>query len=132
MTYTEALAALEILYAELPQLACHRECQQSCGIIVMSRVEWLRLQRYAGYRPKGKNTLVCPLLKRGVCSAYPVRPLICRLWGISELMPCPWGCLPERWVGAAEGDAWLQRAEEISVGVFPGHHPAAAYAQRRP
>lgn len=29
------------------------------------------------------------------CGVYEVRPLICRLWGIIESLPCPYGCVPE-------------------------------------
>ncbi len=128
--YTQTLEALDALYAALPTILCKKQCQASCGVIVMTRVEWLRLQRYMGYRPKDKCTLVCPLLRRGCCSVYPVRPLICRLWGVSELMPCPWGCIPERWVTDAEGTAWIRRVEELSAALFPGRAVAGAPLQQ--
>lgn len=34
----------------------------------------------------------CPALVADRCSVYEDRPLICRLWGAVESMPCPHGC----------------------------------------
>ena len=31
----------------------------------------------------------------GRCQAYELRPLICRLWGAVDWLPCPWGCKPD-------------------------------------
>lgn len=28
------------------------------------------------------------------CTVYAVRPMICRLWGVTTDMACPWGCQP--------------------------------------
>lgn len=40
----------------------------------------------------------CPLLDRisHRCNGYQVRPMICRLWGLTERMKCPHGCQPSR------------------------------------
>lgn len=40
---------------------------------------------------------VCPLLDQesGSCTVYPVRPMICALWGAVRGMECPHGCRPE-------------------------------------
>ena len=128
MTYEQSLTALDTLYAELPQLACQGLCQQSCGVILMTRIEWLRITRKLGYAPKGKPSCVCPMLKHGRCSVHPIKPLICRLWGMTESMPCPWGCQPDWWLSDTEGQAFLARAEAIAQQVFPQAQPAA-YAQ---
>lgn len=47
---------------------------------------------------------LCPNLNphNGECMAYAVRPLICRMWGLTKRMKCPYGCVPERWVDDAE------------------------------
>jgi hypothetical protein len=47
----------------------------------------------ASYLMDGDYT--CPALKDGRCSVYDVRPTLCRLWGVVEDMPCPWGCVPD-------------------------------------
>ena len=88
---------LDALYAKVPEGKCKGLCQESCGPIRMSRAEWLRIKKRAG---SGATTLrpggVCPLLTdAGNCSVYSIRPMVCRLWGVVESMPCPWGCMPE-------------------------------------
>lgn len=129
-TYHTQLAALDALYATLPALVCQRQCQESCGVIVMTRVEWVRIQRQLGYRPKGRPTLTCPMLKQGRCVVQAIKPMICRLWGLvdNSRMRCPWGCVPERWLSDEEAAAFLAAAEQISEALFPGQ-PARAQAQ---
>jgi hypothetical protein len=109
---------LDALYAELPRLDCRGLCAESCGPIVTTRVEWQRICRAAGYEPKalvGVDGLTCPLLKDNRCTVYEVRPLICRLWGLVETMPCLWGCKPERYLTHEEGLEFLTRAAEINA-----------------
>ncbi len=36
------------------------------------------------------------------CSIYPVRPLVCRLFGHTEWLPCPIDAVPHRLAGAVE------------------------------
>ena len=127
MPYADAIAALEKLYAELPSFTCQRKCQQSCGVIVMTRLEWVRITRKLGYKPKGKHSCVCPMLKQGGCSVHAIRPTVCRLYGLLDmpLMRCPWGCTPERWLTEQEGYAWLAMAETVSQQIYPHAAPAA-------
>jgi len=110
------------IYAEIPRLNCQRKCQECCGPIAMSGIEWFNLTQYLGYRPIVPRVVAdkaamgtipyrfgttvfmecvtCPLLNPhdGSCMAYEVRPLICRIWGTVPKLRCPWGCLPERWL----------------------------------
>jgi uncharacterized protein len=60
-------------------------------------------------------------LERGRCSIYPVRPLVCRLFGHVEWLPCPIGKIPAPVPGAPEvmrryGDAPLKTYESWSEG----------------
>ena len=129
MRYAEALVALDALYAALPSVACQRLCQQSCGVIVMTRLEWVRIQRKLGYRPKGKPSLVCPMLKHGACSVHAIRPTICRLFGamLDGRMICHYGCEPTHWLTSEAGHAWLRQVEALSRTVYP-HDDATAQA----
>lgn len=121
-----AMALLDALYRELPTLACQQKCQSCCGPIEMTRVEWGRIVKKLGYEPRlplprtqaelsRPGALDCPMLRSGLCSVYGMRPLICRLWGVIETMPCPWGCQPQPgYLTVAEGYDLMLRAEAIS------------------
>jgi hypothetical protein len=39
---------------------------------------------------------------------YDARPLICRLWGVSENLQCPYGCVPERMLTLEEAQDFMQ------------------------
>ncbi len=43
----------------------------------------------------GEEAPFCPYLKNGRCSIYPVRPMVCKLWGNGNEMPCMFGCAPK-------------------------------------
>jgi len=107
---------LDALYAELPTIACQGLCSSSCGPIEMTEPEWKRIQLRLGHTPRAIST-TCPMLVRERCSVYTIRPMICRLWGIVERMPCPWGCKPEPgYLTTRESFTLMARAEIIGAG----------------
>jgi hypothetical protein len=56
----------------------------------------------------------CPALTvLGRCSIYEDRPTICRLWGVVESMPCPWGCRPDRYLTDEQGHALLAQMNNL-------------------
>lgn len=91
------LQQLEELYATIPSTGCKGLCQAYCGAILMTPLEFVRLRTAVG-RPILNEELICGALDRetGRCTQYQRRPLICRLWGATPLLPCPHGCTPER------------------------------------
>lgn len=107
-------AELDALYATLPKLDCQGRCYDSCGPISTSARERVRMEALAGCK-LGVNGLTCSLLKDGRCSVYPVRPMICRLWGVVESLPCHYGCRPEGGLLPDEKGAELL-VEAIRVG----------------
>jgi hypothetical protein len=121
-------AAHAALYARLPALDCRRECAHACGPIVATEVEWARIASATGGPTWGDDT-VCPHLDRdaALCRAHALRPLICRLWGVVETMPCPHGCEPERWLSAAEADALI---DEV-IALAGGHLASGWYGWRQ-
>jgi Fe-S-cluster containining protein len=98
---------LDEIYASLPAMVCRGKCQECCGPIGMSPEEVRRIEDAVDTDgiegitdPESEVTmlmeLVCPLLDwKGACSVYEHRPFICRLWGLTEDMKCPYGCVPE-------------------------------------
>lgn len=126
---------LDRLYAELPSIKCKGLCVDCCGPISMTQLEITRIAERVPSFPSTARQMpiriasgqvviakgfvtdceTCPLLtKDGRCSVYPIRPLICRLWGLVQSMRCPHGCTPTRWVSPRESFKLLNEAERIS------------------
>lgn len=111
MSFARTLKKLDKLYASMPGIECKGFCWGSCGPIVMSKAEYERLVQI---NDTPRQDLTCPLLTADKkCSAYQARPTLCRLWGVAEEMPCPFGCKPERVVPKTEGYGYLEAAKRI-------------------
>ena len=122
---TDPLAAI---YAGLPRIDCQRKCWRSCGTIPVHRAELVQI-RAAAFRAVSTSpfldgvdqmvdtsTGMCPHLSpMRECEIHEARPLICRLFGIVDidLMRCPWGCVPERWLSDAESRALLEEVRAL-------------------
>lgn len=109
--------ALDRLYKLVPHLECQGHCQESCGPIIATRGEVHRMERAGGPFVLIAEDLRCGYLKDGRCSVYDVRPLICRLWGVDQKMPCQWGCKPKVPLPTAEGRMMLEASKRIG-GTF--------------
>ncbi|MFD8340286.1 YkgJ family cysteine cluster protein [Streptomyces solisilvae] len=109
-------SAADALYAKVPDIGCKGLCKASCGPINMSHRERTRIRQQTGIDiPPGsqmikQGQLTCPALTgEGRCGAYRYRPMICRVWGASEDLPCRWGCQP------ADGERPLTGAETYQL-----------------
>lgn len=129
MTFAEACQALEDLYKRVPRIECQGLCQDCCGPLGMSYLEWMRIKRASPLRLAEAKQVACPLLKRGKCTVYALRPLVCRLWGTAENMPCPWSCRPERYLTITEADALMHAVEALSQQVWPGQEPRTMHTR---
>jgi hypothetical protein len=114
-------AELDALYAELPNLDCKGRCWKCCGPVLMAPGERERLASEGGAEVPTIDVMhrehrtMCPALKNHRCTAYLVRPLMCRLWGIEETMRCPYGCVPEGgWMTEEEATGFWLRAYAIA------------------
>lgn len=68
-------------------------------------------------KPPDPQGEFCPYLdlQSKQCTIHPRRPLICRLYGVQESMPCPHGCKPEpRYLTNEEAQEITQ--ESIRIG----------------
>lgn len=112
----EQLAAL---WATLPDIECRGRCWDSCGPIKMTSPEHALVQRAGIAIPDAVHdgsAYLCPaltMLKR--CAVYDVRPLVCRLWGISENMPCNYGCQPIGRPRLTDRETWAVLAEGFRI-----------------
>lgn len=116
---------IKAIYAELPAIECQRECWRACGPIAMSHAEADQVSAHIAEFPlrlpmEGNDNL-CPALSLlGNCMIYEVRPLICRLYGLVQVLHCPHGCLPEQWVSNREARNLMERLESLGR---PGYVP---------
>ena len=101
-------AELTAIYAEVPDmLDCKGLCHDSCGPIPLTKREWQRLDMRGVQIPDAMKAVEeiaatggewsCPALVDNRCSAYDVRPLICRLYGTVDIpsLRCTHGCRPK-------------------------------------
>lgn len=86
---------IEDLYKRIPASECKDGCFRCCT----NMVQFSRSEEHAmgGYRYDGQ----CSHLKEGKCSVYENRPLVCRLFGTSEILQCE-KCIPERYLTEKE------------------------------
>ena len=98
---------LEEIYSGIPGIHCADDCGECCGLMSMSELEERRVKRFLKENHievqfyndpldvtyvkalRGENR--CYFLdERRRCLVYPVRPIICRLYGVAENMKCPY------------------------------------------
>lgn len=109
---------LQEIYDKVPDAGCKGLCHAACGPLTMAAVEMKRLVDAVGsdaacYDP---HDFLCGALDRKThrCTAYSVRPLICRLYGAAEGLECPHGCRPERLLTRQEALALAQEVHALS------------------
>jgi len=97
---------IEHLYELIPDFMCSEGCYECCkkfGVPSRTQVEDQRIREYLrahGLQPGEVQGTTCPylneLLPEGGCEIYPVRPLICRLYGTAPNYLCKKGVRPLR------------------------------------
>jgi len=93
-----AAEALEALYAELPAMQCQGLCSDSCYSLGQTRLEQQLVRDRTGVEldlVQAPPTACAALTMLNRCGVYDVRPMICRLWGMTAGMRCQYGCEPE-------------------------------------
>jgi len=123
MTYAKKIRKLEAIYARIPTLDCKGCCHSACTVIGCSQLEDLRIMKETG------KDIVCTiediilatqghmpcifLDKNKRCEIYPVRPAICRLFGVAEGLECPHGCKPKKMLIRREAHEILTEIERL-------------------
>ena len=117
------LRELDTAYATIPSSNCKGLCQECCGPVGMTRLEWDRIIARVGKTPsptpEQAKRLECPLLADGKCTVYDIRPLVCRLWGVEPSMPCPFGCEPDRPFTTEDGIQVMKTVSQIDQNRYP-------------
>jgi Fe-S-cluster containining protein len=89
---TEDVKKLKVI----PSMHCDAGCGECCGVVPATEKEFRDIQRFIDEHaivPAASLDGTCPFYQNGGCAIYPVRPLICSLFGHSAdpLMTCPRG-----------------------------------------
>lgn len=107
-------ARIDAIYARLPSINCKGFCHIHCTGVAMSTEEFRRLKQAAGGRLTVDRGDRCSILDdSGRCTQHPVRPLICRLYGVVEGMRCPYGCQPDYYLTDAEGHELMREMTKV-------------------
>jgi Fe-S-cluster containining protein len=80
----------------IPPMRCDTGCGECCGVVPATETEFRAVERFIaehGIHPAAHTDGTCPFYQGGGCKIYPVRPLVCRLFGhsVDPLMTCPRG-----------------------------------------
>lgn len=122
LTSDEKTAAIKKLYELLPTIDCKGLCTAACTDIDMSNHERSQIDRrhqisivsrdYNAIALRGLKP--CRALgKDGRCKVYEDRPLVCRAFGVTEAMKCPFGCEASRLLSDEEYKGLDLAVEEI-------------------
>ena len=124
---------LQAIYDQVPEIACERKCAPACSMIPIHPLERIEIAKYTGRKVKVCDTnwgmtyknflvmkaktgsVVCRYFRRNKCSIYPVRPLICRFYGVTEGLRCPFGCEQEGMLTDKEAHELIKQLNEIEV-----------------
>jgi hypothetical protein len=126
---------LRALWARIPSGYCRGLCSASCnGPVDTAPLERTILARHgidfphpgqpdAWEQAMNGDDYRCPALDpSGRCGVYDDRPTGCRVWGTSELAPCPYGCAPAGGLWpAVRGLAVLFKGRMLAGGASAEH-----------
>lgn len=111
---------LQAVYDKVPKIDCKGLCSDSCGPIATSTRERQRVEAAARKPLTCQNWRCTMLTPDNRCGVYDLRPMICRIWGVTEDMPCPFGCVPEGGYLTTEQSLRLMH-EAMVAGGHPGN-----------
>lgn len=125
-------ARLAEAYAQVPAIACKGLCHTTCTVIEMScRERQVLRERHGvdipelprGVRIGDVDPRPCPALTPlHRCGVYEDRPMLCRVWGVVQDLPCIYGCVPDGgYLSNVDGVALL--AESFDAGGSPPSRP---------
>jgi hypothetical protein len=95
--YGSMIARLNAIYAQIPSMQCNHchACSspifwfypEECNIREFMKEHNIPYVTWTEEEFK-KNGMKCPYLHSNRCQIYPVRPIVCRLQGVIEDLPC--------------------------------------------
>ena len=113
-------AELQQLYDRVPVIDCKGACRTTCTVIEMSDRERERIAERGvdipplTRAPSFTHPKPCAALGAfGQCTVHDVRPMISRIWGVTEDLPCVYGCTPAEYLSTAEAMELLGEASRV-------------------
>jgi len=142
----ELIDKLSKIYSRIPDFKCREGCGECCGpiphftegtIFDLSNIGHVEIEKEAikeYLRLTGKKyktvTVVeesCPyLIEDKKCEIYPVRPLVCRLFGVmpeAEELRCPY-IKPERTISYKKLEKIVRQIESLRKLIQKKSHPS--------
>lgn len=129
----DKLKQLNIIYGRIPSLKCIPNCHECCGPNFWLPIEAINIRKYLeehGIKERFTKSLEekCPYIENGKCIIYPVRPLVCRLFGVvKNELECPF-TKPEKWLSEEEANKIFKEVCELSKGVLSSLQKAKGIA----
>jgi len=125
----QRIKELEEIYSSIPEISCVENCGKCCGLISMSKLEEKRIRRFleenhlniqfyndpldVTYMKAVYGNNRCYFLDEDQrCLIYPIRPIICRLYGVAENMKCPHS-RPEEYLTEQESHRLIKEVKNI-------------------
>lgn len=112
------LAVLRNIYKRIPNANCKGLCVESCSMIGFTKLEGNQMAGFSGKQPFITDNVVCGYLSEGKCSIYEVRPAICRLFGVTEKLPCEFGCTPDKILLEVQSMQILSEIDKLGDGIM--------------
>jgi hypothetical protein len=87
MNAKEKIKKLNEIYSKIPIIKCKEDCHECCGcnqwlpIEAKNILEFLKKNNITERKAKSLFDY-CPYIENDKCLIYPVRPIICRLFGV--------------------------------------------------
>lgn len=104
MTIEEEGKEILALRALIPEMTCPITCHACCGPCPWSRWEWAQVKD-----KREASSITCPYAMAIGCAVYEHRPILCRLMGVSEKLPCSLRGKPERILTSSETALIMRR-----------------------
>lgn len=130
------LARRRALLEQLPSIPCTGACATvACRDLGVSDLDIVAMSLAGATLGAADDGRTCSALVDGRCAAHDERPFICRVYGVSPELPCPYGCQPEAWVDTMSLVRLHMAIEDLDPRAarftYIGHREDHAATQRR-
>jgi len=118
----QAKRLLREVYSMIPKFECVDGCTECCGATLWTYIEWKLISDWLKERGREERFAKdifekCPYIENGKCSIYEVRPLVCRLFGVTKRLKCPYR-EPEFYLPDEFADKLVEAVKRILIDLL--------------